>query len=159
MELLRKVASFTNSLAGKKTIYVLCIRSVLEQSSVVWNSSLSQENSDDLERVQKSAVRIILGKDYVNYEEALERVDLESLKDRREILSKKFAKKCLENKKTRNMFQVREKLHVMNVRNEEHFEVNFANTKRLKMSAIPNMQRILNTDFEETQVRKRRRIG
>ena len=111
MELLRKVASFTNSLPDKKNIYVLFIRNILEQSSVVWNSSLSQENSDDLERVQKSAVRIILGKDYVNYEEALERVDLESLKDRREILSKIFAKKCLENKKTRDKFQVRGKLH------------------------------------------------
>ena len=57
------------------------------------------------------------------------------------------------------MFQVREKLHLMNGRNEEHFKVNFANTKRLKMSAIPSMQRILNTDFEETQLRKRRRPG
>ena len=32
MELLRKVASFTNSLADKKNIYVLFIRSILEQS-------------------------------------------------------------------------------------------------------------------------------
>ena len=46
MELLRKVASFTNSLPDTKNIYVLFIRNILEQSSVVWNSSLSQENSD-----------------------------------------------------------------------------------------------------------------
>ena len=159
MELLRKVASFTNSLEDKKNIYVLFIRSILEQASVVWSSSLSLENSDDLERVQKSAVRIILGKDFIDYEKALEKVDLESLKERRQTLSKKFAKKCLENEKTSDMFQVREKIHAMNVRKEEHFKVNFANTKRLKISAIPSMQRILNTDFEETQLRKRRRLG
>ena len=73
------------------------VRSIFELSSVVWSSSLTQDNSDDLERVQKSAVRIILGKNFDSYEDALMRVDLESLKDRREVLSKNFAKKCLEN--------------------------------------------------------------
>ena len=93
MELLRRVAAFTTSVEEKKNIYVLYVRSILEQSSVVWHNSLTQENSDDLERVQKSAVRIILGKSYDSYEEALEKVDIESLKDRREVLSKHFAKK------------------------------------------------------------------
>ena len=62
MELLRKVSKFTSSIEDKRTIYILYIRSILEQSSVVWNSSLTAENSEDLERVQKAAVRIILGK-------------------------------------------------------------------------------------------------
>ena len=47
----------------------------------------------DLERVQKSAVRIILNKPYENYYEALDQIDLESLADRREHLCLKFAKK------------------------------------------------------------------
>ena len=41
MQLLRKVASFTKSKEDKKAIYVLYIRSILEQSSVVWHSSLT----------------------------------------------------------------------------------------------------------------------
>ena len=57
------------------------------------------------------------------------------------------------------MFPVRVKEHVMNIRSEEHFEVNFANTKRLKNAAIPAMQRILNNDYEENQLRKRRKPG
>ena len=61
MELLRKVAGFTTSIEEKKNIYMLYIRSILEQSSVVWHSSLTQDNSDDLERVQKAAGKIILG--------------------------------------------------------------------------------------------------
>ena len=44
LELLRKVASFTNSIEDKKSIYILYIRSILEQSSVVWHSSLTEEN-------------------------------------------------------------------------------------------------------------------
>ena len=64
MELLRKVANFSTSIEDKKEIYVLYVRSVLEQSSVVWHSSLTKENCEDLERVQKCAVRINLGKEY-----------------------------------------------------------------------------------------------
>ena len=44
----------------------------LDQSAVVWHSSLSQKNRNDLERVQKSAVRCILGDNYKGYENALE---------------------------------------------------------------------------------------
>ena len=53
MELLRKVAEFTNSIEDKRDIYMLYIRSILEQSCVVWHSSLTEENVLDLERVQK----------------------------------------------------------------------------------------------------------
>ena len=97
MQLLRKVASFTKSKEDKKAIYVLYIRSILEQSSVVWHSSLTQENSEDLERVQKAAVKLILGRNYENYEDALIKADLESLKTRREELCKKFANTCVKS--------------------------------------------------------------
>ena len=98
MELLRKVSKFTVSKSEKKNIYVLYIRSILEQSCVVWHSSLTKENSDDLERVQKCAVRIILGNEYPqNYEQALVKSDLDLLKERRIQLCKDFAKKCVKN--------------------------------------------------------------
>ena len=158
MELLRKVANFSTSIEDKKDIYVLYVRSILEQSSVVWHSSLTNENSEDLERVQKSAVRIILGKDFENYEDALVKADLESLENRREELCKKFAEKCLKNEKAKSIFPVREKTHNMNTREEESFNVNFAHTGRLMKSAIPYMQRILNKDeiLQENQNQKRK---
>ena len=62
------------SVEDKKIIYILYIRSVLEQSCVVWNSSLTVENIQDLERVQKAAAKIIIGKQYTNYESALEKI-------------------------------------------------------------------------------------
>ena len=37
----------------------------------MWHSSLSKADRQDLERVQKPAVKVILKKDYVSYEEAL----------------------------------------------------------------------------------------
>ena len=95
MCLLRKVASFKPSRNDLKLIYIQYVRSILEQSCVVWHSSLTQENSTNIERVQKNSLRIILKHEYIDYEQALEKLNLETLKERRETLSLKFAKKCL----------------------------------------------------------------
>ena len=160
MELLRKVAGFTN--IYMLYITLLYIRSILEQSSVVWHSSLTQDNSDDLERVQKAAVKIILGNKSESYEDTLIKVDLESLKERGASLTKNFANKCLKNQKAKKMFPMREKNHEMDVRSEEIFQVNFAKTERLKKSSIPTMQRILNNEtkhIHEDQGGKKRKPG
>ena len=60
MNLLRKMAEFNAPMEDLKHIYVTFIRSILEHSCIVWNSSLSEKNAQDLERIQKSAVKIIL---------------------------------------------------------------------------------------------------
>ena len=127
----------------------------------MWHSSLTKENIEDLERVQKSAVRIILGKDYEkfrSYEDALRKANLETLECRREELCKKFAEKCLKNDKTKSMFPTKDKTHNMLSRREENFDVKFAHTGRLKDSAIPYMQRMLNSNekFEDIPCRKRK---
>ena len=66
MELLRKVAEFTKSIEDEREIYILYIRSILEQSCVVYHSSLTVENALDLQRVQKASIRLILGEKYEN---------------------------------------------------------------------------------------------
>ena len=43
MELLRQISKFTKSVKDKMQIYKTYIRSVVEQSSVVWSSSLTQK--------------------------------------------------------------------------------------------------------------------
>ena len=73
-------------------IYKLFIRCILEQSATVWHSMLSEENSNDLERVQKNALKIILQESYQTYQNALNILNLESLYDRRVNLCFKFAK-------------------------------------------------------------------
>ena len=81
MELLRRVASFGTNVNDLKIIYVLFIRSQLEQSAVVWHSSLTEQNKSDLERVQKSALKVILGLKYENYKKALNDLDLVTLEE------------------------------------------------------------------------------
>ena len=50
MELIRKVANFGPSREDLKNLYVLFVRSQLEQLAVVWHSSLTEENVNSLER-------------------------------------------------------------------------------------------------------------
>ena len=144
MELLRKLGGFGVPDEDMKTIYLLFVRSLLEQSATVWHSSLTQENEEDLERVQKSALKIILQERYQNYPHALKKLDLETLKDRREQLCMNFAFKCLKNPRFTDMFPLNNKSHEMNTRVEDKYEVQFALTNRLKNSPIIHMQRLLN---------------
>ena len=130
LELVRKISSFSASLEDIKTIYILFVRSILEQSCVVWHSMLTEENSNDLERVQKSALKIILGKTYLNYQDGLEKANLQTLKQRREELSLRFATKCTKNEKLKSMFPFRIKNHQMKLRNEEIFNIEHANTAK-----------------------------
>ena len=67
MQLLRSVRSFGATIKEMVHLWKLFCLSVLEQSFVVWGSSITQENEEDLERTQKSFVRIVLGDKYSNY--------------------------------------------------------------------------------------------
>ena len=66
---------------------MLQVRSKLEQSAPVWHSSLTKKNTRDLERVQKCALRIILGEKYSGYKNALKVIKLDSLEERGKIMS------------------------------------------------------------------------
>ena len=71
---------------------------------------------------------------------------MKSLKDRRQSLCLKFAKKCLEVKKLRKLFPKKLTMHDMSKRNLEHYKVNRTLTKHYFNSAVPQMQRMLNSD-------------
>ena len=144
MSFLHKTSKFTANSQDLKKIYILQVRSKLEQSAVVWHSSLTQNCRSKLERVQKSALRVILGPRYTNYSDALEKLNLQTLDDRRKNLCLKFAKKCLIVDKFKKMFPLNEKSHKMSKRNFEKYKVSKSLTERHKSSAIPYMQRLLN---------------
>ena len=127
-----------------KTIYILFVRSQLEQSAVVWHSSLTDENKADLERVQKSALRIILGDRYKGYKNALEKLDLQTLEERREKLCLRFALNCIDNENSMTKFHLNDKTHEMKTRNSDYVKVQFAKTERLKKSPIIYMQKLVN---------------
>ena len=150
MRLLHRASRFTNNIKDLKKIYMLQIRSKLDQSAVVWHSSLTQKNRADLERIQKSAVKCILGQSYMNYEDALMKLGLKSLEERREEMSLKFAKQCLRIEKMKRLFPRRVSCHDMIKRGSDAFDIVKPKTSRYQLSAIPVMQKMLN-DAEKKQ--------
>ena len=68
-------------------IYVLYIRSILEQSCQVWHHSISEEEISDIERVQKVACKVILQDRYVSYGQALEVLNLDTLTEMLYVLN------------------------------------------------------------------------
>ena len=144
MQLLRRVASFGAPIEDLKQIYILFVRSQLEHSATVWHSGLTVDNIDDLERVQKTALRIILGSKYRTYNQALTLLDLSTLHERRENLCLKFTRNCLKHPRLKDWFPIHEKKHHMQTRNTETFHIQHTRTKRLQDSPIIYMQRLLN---------------
>ena len=143
MELLRQLNNFTKSIKDKLHIYKTYIRSVVEQSCIVWGSSLTRKNKNEIERVQKVAVKIIL-KNTKPYKETLKYLNIETLEERRQILSNRFADRCIKNKRTMDMFEIRTKAHKMKLRTKINFKTQKANTVRMQKSAIPDMTNYLN---------------
>ena len=110
----------------------------------MWHSSLTEDNVSDLERIQKTAVKIILGDTYLSYEQGLVKLDMEILSERRAALCLSFAQKCAKNPKTAQMFPKNVKVHNMETRQPETYIVQHSNTERLRKSSIIYMQHLLN---------------
>ena len=109
----------------------------------VWSGALTCDEINKIERVQKIAVKIILGNSYRNYDEALERLDLDTLKDRRDHICLKFAKRCTKSETFKHWFPRRPRT---NTRNDEVFLRPTVKTKRYWISSLPHLVDLLNQD-------------
>ena len=85
----------------KQLIDAYCkeVRSLLELAVPVWNSNITLEQAIQIERLQKSALSIILGSEYRSYENALEITGLKRLSTRREQICIKFIRKNMRSDK------------------------------------------------------------
>ena len=128
-------------------IYILFIRSVAEYCSVLYHSSLTQNEARKLEMIQKTCLQVILGDMYINYTAALEMCGLQSLADRRQQRCLNFALKCVKHTKMGKLFPLNPESSEHNLRQREVFKVNFAHSSRYKNSTIPYCQRLLNNYY------------
>ena len=137
VSLLSKLKYVGVSIKDLPTIYKLFIRCIPEYCSSVFHSSLTEEQSYKIERLQANCLKIILSENYVEYEAALEMCNLQRLSTRREQRQLKFALKCLQYPFTQNLFPENES-------KREKFVVNFARTEQYKNSTVSQCQRDLN---------------
>ena len=87
-----------------------------------------------------------MGKNYLNYKDSLNELNLQSLEKRRKMLCLKFAKKCLRSKKLKNLFPINKQKHNMITRKKRKYETRKMKTNRLERSAIPYMTKLLNNE-------------
>ena len=76
--------------------WVVYGRSVLKQSAVLWQGG----------EQRKPGVKIILKGKGTDYELFLSQFNLTTLEKRKDILSLRWAKKCLSNRKQKNMITI-----------------------------------------------------
>ena len=142
MLMLRKLSEFSVAKIDLITIYKLFIRSIIDQSSVVWSCSLTKEEVLSLGRIQKVALKIIYETDYDTYENALKMSNLSTVEERHKMLSLRFALKCTKSEKASHMFPLAPQKPW--ARESEQFLVPMARKERYLKSAIPSMARALN---------------
>ena len=146
MRLLHNAVKFTRNTQHLRQIYMLNVRCKLEQAAPVWHNSLTKSDCSSLERVQKTALKVILRERYTSYENALETLKLDSLEKRRDKLTLNLAKSCLKIEKMKKLFPLNLKEHQMVNRNFNMFKVKKATTERYKSSAVISMQKLLNDE-------------
>ena len=86
-------------------VYTKQIRSLAEYGVPVWNSALTGEDIVSLERIQKTALHIILGSEYKSYSSALKSTGLDKLSERRKKICIKFAKRAQKHSKFSSWFK------------------------------------------------------
>ena len=120
--------------------------SVLEFGVPVWNSGLQNEESSDIERVQKAFLHIALGQAYLSYENALKISKLETLEYRRENLCLTFAKKAAKHPKHCHWF-VETDPDAPDTRSiKQKYQEPLCRLNRFKTSPIPYLTSLLNKE-------------
>ena len=82
MEDLKILRGYNAPRGDLKTFYISAIGSILEYGTKIWHGSLTEEQSKDIERIQRRGMKIICPEK--TYEQALIECGMETLENRRE---------------------------------------------------------------------------
>ena len=154
--LIRKLKQFGLQKEELITAWRSIVRPVAEYAVPLWHSSLTENDSNKIESLQKKALGIILGLIFIDYkryysldnkilsyEQALQALSLTTLNERREALTTKFAIDTARNMK-HNDFFIKKQPHKIATRNMFVIEEPFCKNERYYKSAVPYMSRVLN---------------
>ena len=122
--------------------YMKEVRVHLELAVPVWHSGLTLKLSADIERVQRIAVSILLGRYDFDYGRSCAMLGLKPLYIRREELCKRFAVKTTSSKCRHNdLFKIQTSGY--NTRGQ-YYREHLCHTSRFYKSALPYLTRTLN---------------
>ena len=129
-------------------VYMKEIRSLAEQGVPIWHSGLTQNQTRDLEKIQKVALRIISSDAYTNYEDACNHFKLKTLLQRRVQLCTNFAIKLYKSDRSSEFFT--HKQPRANSRTDQQLVVeNFSRTKRSYNAPHNFLARLINQNISK----------
>ena len=146
--MLRRLKLLGASESELMDVYQKQVRSVLELAVPVWQPALTIQEKIQIERVQKCALYIILGVNYLSYTQALETLKCEKLEDRRIRLCKKFAWKASQHPKYQTWFCENEPVLVNTRAKKKKEKIKYKSvetrTERFQNSPLPYLTNLLN---------------
>ena len=122
-------------------VYTKEVRSILEMAVPVWHSGLTKLQSQDIERIQKASMQIILQDKYINYQLACRTFSSLTLELRRVKLCSKFASKNLKSENC--LFST--VVQSTNTRQKPNLVRDYkCYTRRYQNSSLPFLAKLLN---------------
>ena len=132
------------SLEDMRDVYCKQVRSILEFGVPVWSNGITLEEVAEIERVQKSFLHIVLGKNYQSYEAGIDDLVLDTLEDRRLQLCNKFAFKSSKDSKHSSWFKPYENFGAKTRSTKFKYREPLGRLDRYKESPIPFLTNLLN---------------
>ena len=127
------------------TIFSGFVRPLAEYAAPVWHPGLTIDESAALERIQKRACRIIVGKQYTTYDEALELCKLPTMYERREQQSLKFFNSLFKSERFNSWVPPKKStIHGRVLRNSDQLAVPRCRTLRCQKSPLVYMANMWN---------------
>ena len=145
MWMLRRMKALKMDSFSLLDFYFKEIRVHLELAVPVWHSGLTVKLSGDIERVQRTAVSIVLGLTEFNYEHVCAHLGLKPLYIRRQELCVRFASKTASaSSRHSNLFQIQNSGHDTRSNRSNMLREHLCRTNRFFKSALPFLTRTLN---------------
>ena len=144
MWIIKKLSEIGASIDDLLSTYILRIRIHIEQNCPRWMFSLTQELSNAIEKVQKTALYIILGiYSHRDYYCNLAILDLEPLDQRRNKIAKNFASKIIKHPAHKNIFKI---IKLMS-RSGKRVVIPKCRTARYEKSTVPSLAKLINKEL------------
>ena len=135
----RLFSAFTQTLwsTNKKTghYYSSFVRPILEYACQVWHFSLTQKLIEQVEQIQRRALRIIIPT--LSYNECLDSLNMDTLYERRRRLCYQMYKSALDPGNKLNGLLPKPKVNNYSLRNNRTFPLLKCRTERFSKSFIP----------------------
>ena len=124
-------------------IYKSIIRPVLDFAVPSYHPLLTAAQSDEIEALQMTAMKIAVGV-AISYREVIENDVVEPLKERRKRICKKFALKAVNNPRFSESWFPKNREVTHDLRRRDHYLTERARTERMRRNPINYMRTILN---------------